>query len=126
MSLLQVGPDDYIAMKTLSDGRRLAIFKQDERVEHVPVCEVCVVDGRRWRIPHAGVVARLREHTGYVLVVSDNADEPLLWRGVMSDAQLAVVRDRYDNWTEGEDDRRREQTPEHPCRRATDGKGREL
>lgn len=122
-------PEDVIAHRRLSDGRTLAVF-HDPKTETRVVVERTVYEFNgeqgnvRFEYERASLKTFLLPGDNYFLVITDDTDMPEKWRTLLTRATRQAIMRAYDNFKEGDDDRRKSQAAEtHPHSRATDSRG---
>lgn len=124
--MYQCAPDeeDVLARRRLEDGRELAVFANR-------LCERrTIVEERRERVVAGEVVVYLRRSfhevrvrwviVGYALVITDDTGMPEKWRTLAWRRRAKAIIKLFTDFQEGDDDRRKVETPSHPFRRAAD------
>ena len=122
-------PEDVIASRRLSDGRALCVFASYDEPAVTSVEEDAVYEYVAGQVRVSMAYKRLilraefpRRPSSYALAITDDTEIPEKWRTLhVRKAKRAALR-LFENFREGDDDRRRQQTDDHPSRRASDGK----
>jgi hypothetical protein len=117
-------PEDVIASRHLTDGRELAVFRlleerrsfHAERVVVHYIAGEVVVDMSYTRT----VTEWSLRSVGYALVVTDDAGLIEKWRTLARRRNRPDILKLFENFKEGDDERRTRQTDESPRRRAAD------
>lgn len=117
-------PEDVIAQRRLSDGRVLAVFRlveerrrvTTERVATPFIAGEVIVDLVQTRT----VTQWSLRSVGYALVITDDASLIEKWRTLARRRARDAALKLFTEFREGDDDRRKAQTGEHPARRASD------